>query len=377
MPMKESTSNNLKNIFGSLIFNKRAIECGRTLPWWAALIVFVLSVFIPVIPSLCNNATAKGSEFISEYTYNYENHLAADFMDLSIQGYTFEVTKSEATKKNMITFNQGGEQIPEETWDDTKPIVRYVNSITGEYELDVYFTYKGGTGSTTINDLINEIDFIYYWNNTTKECTPDEVEEWNMYNTDDQKTYYRPSYVILSTNYIYSEIVAPGANDYTYTFSGDWVNHPEGIELVSYFLTVQTDEETIYAPPTTLEEKDELLRNQEYLDGFRDNLKVSLNYSYISTKNQMTLYTTLIYEAIYITLTVFMGLLVYILTRGKRNYYHFLHHMTCQKINAWAALSCAILAMVIGWFAPNYGIVFYIIFLGIRIIWMSLRQLRQ
>ncbi|MCD8195161.1 MAG: hypothetical protein LUD22_02565 [Coprobacillus sp.] len=375
--MKETTSTNLKNIFGSLIFNKRAIECGRTLPWWSALIVFVLSVFIPVIPSLCNNALSKGESFLSEYTYNYENHLAGAFMDLSIDGYTITVDTSEATGKNIATLRQDGLIVSEESFDDHVPFATYVNSVSNEYEMQVFFTYKTGNGAETINDLITDISYTYYWNNTTGSCTQEDLDIWNNSHPMDQRTMYRPSILILSTNYIYAEIVAPGDDDYTYTYSGDWINYPSGTEIISEFLTVELEDGTLITPPTTEAEKDELLRNQEYLDGFTVSLKSMLNYGYISTKNQMTLYTTLIYEAIYITLTFFMGLLVYLLTRGKRNYYHFLKHMTCQKINAWAAFSPAVLAMALGWLAPNYGIVFYIIFIGIRIIWMSLRQLRQ
>ncbi len=376
--MKETTSTNLKNIFGSLIFNKRAIECGRTLPWWSALIVFVLSVFIPVIPSLCNNALAKGESFLSEYTYNYENHLAGAFMDMSIDGYTITVDKSDATGKNIATLRQDGNIVSEESYDDHTPFATYINSVTGEYEMMVFFTYRTGSGSETINDLISDISYTYYYSESIEICEgQDALDSHNQSFPMDQRTMYRPSLLLLSTNYIYAEIVAPGADDYTYTYSGDWVNYPSGTEIISTFLTVELDDGTIITPPTSEEEKDALLRNQDYLDAFTSSLKGMFNYGYISTKNQMTLYTTLIYEAIYITLTFFMGLLVYLLTRGKRNYYHFLRHMTCQKINAWAAFSPAVLAMALGWLAPNYGIVFYIIFLGIRIIWMSLRQLRQ
>ncbi len=410
--MKDSTKTTLKNVFGSLIRNNYAIECGKTLPWWSALIVFVLGVFLPVIPTMVYIGTGYGSSFLDNYSYGFEEHLTYLMSDLYMEGYEFIIENSAASGKNVMAAYKDGERMSNLTSDqfnDLEPIAAYIDDSSlykNNYDLLVYYTNRSNTSSPSISDMIGYLNCeasepgpVYLWGSETQEqTTADKVDESNAVNGTDYH-YYRPSYIIFSRDYIYVNIVTPTKDNIeTYqSFTGNWEHHTLGVDVVSDYLTttvsvssltnldtgsmsnvtINGDGTATITAANSQEELDMLMTCSSYLDGTTANWKVCFDDAYISGRNNSLLYSTLIYEAIYIALSIFMGLLIYLLTRGKKNYYRYLRATTCQKINAWAALSPGILGMLIGFFAPNYVVVFYVIFLGLRTMWMAMMQLRQ
>ncbi|MCD8203823.1 MAG: hypothetical protein LUB56_01695 [Coprobacillus sp.] len=407
--MKDSTKTTLKNVFGSLIRNKYAIECGKTLPWWTALIVFILGVFLPLIPTMVNIGTSYGSSFLDSYTYGFEEHLTYLMSDLHINGYEFKIENSAVDGNVMVAYKDGVRMsnLTSDEFDDSVPIAAYIDDSSiygGNYDLLIYYTNRSVSSTPSISDLIAdlngenpEFNYVYLWN-TQEATTIDLVDETN-YQYGTSYHYYRPSYVLFARDYVYVNIVTPTMdNAETYqSFTGNWAHHNEGVDVISDYLTTTVTTSSIgnldisemsnvtdngdgtvtISAANTEEELDSLMRCTSYLDGTRENWKICFDDAYITNRNYSLLYTSLIYEAIYIALSLFMGLLIYLLTRGKKNYYRYLRATTCQKINAWAALSPGILTMLIGFFAPNYAIVFYVIFIGLRTMWMAMMQLRQ
>ncbi|MCD8204317.1 MAG: hypothetical protein LUC16_00600 [Coprobacillus sp.] len=415
--MKDSTKTTLKNVFGSLIRNNYAIECGKTLPWWSALIVFILGVFLPVIPTMVYIGTGYGSSFLDSYSYGFEEHLTYLMNTLHYgdedgnNKYEFKIENSAADGNVMIAYRDGVRMsnLTSDEFDDLVPIAAYVDqsdTYKNNYDLLVYYTNRSNTSSPSISDMIGYLNCessdpgpVYLWGSETQErTTADAVDESNAVNGTDYH-YYRPSYIIFSRDYVYVNIVTPTKDNIdTYqSFTGNWAHHAEGIDVVSDYLTTTVPQSSLsnldltsmsnvtlnddgtatISAASTPEELDMMMKCTAYLDGTRANWKVCFDDAYISGRNTSLLYSTLIYEAIYIALSLFMGLLIYLLTRGKKNYYRYLRATTCQKINAWAALSPGILGMLIGFFAPNYVVVFYVIFLGLRTMWMAMMQLRQ
>ncbi|MCR4880242.1 MAG: hypothetical protein K5906_04740, partial [Bacilli bacterium] len=74
-------------------------------------------------------------------------------------------------------------------------------------------------------------------------------------------------------------------------------------------------------------------------------------------------------------LTLFLGLLMFLLTRGKRNFNNYLKWYQCMCISAWAAFTPGLLGLIFGFLMPAYAIMFFILFMGVRVMWLSMKQL--
>ena len=118
------------------------------------------------------------------------------------------------------------------------------------------------------------------------------------------------------------------------------------------------------------------LRNSTYTEGVLNNWKKTFNLTYENRKILNFWATSGIYYGIYLGLTVFMGLLIFLLTRGKKNPYNYLSILTCEKIEAWICFAPAILGMIVGFIFANFAVMAYIMLLGLRTMWLTMKQLR-
>lgn len=73
-----------------------------------------------------------------------------------------------------------------------------------------------------------------------------------------------------------------------------------------------------------------------------------------------------------------MGLMVFILTRGKRNAYRIFKFWECQKIAYWATISPAILSLIFGFITGGSSLfnIWFVMFFGIRTMWLSMKSLK-
>ena len=93
--MTAKTKHTLKLLFGNLVNNNIAIEGAKTLPWWVATLMFVIGSFLPVIPIMVNASKTKGQDFVSSYTYSYDQGLVTCGVELKNEDlYKFEVKES-------------------------------------------------------------------------------------------------------------------------------------------------------------------------------------------------------------------------------------------------------------------------------------------
>ena len=118
------------------------------------------------------------------------------------------------------------------------------------------------------------------------------------------------------------------------------------------------------------------MRNSDFVAAVQKNMNKVYDNAYLTTKqNSFTLYT-LVFYGVYVVLIAFMGLMIFLLTRGKRNPMNYMTFWLSTKIAAWATISPAILALILGFLLTNFATMFFIILFGVRIMWLSMRQLR-
>lgn len=366
--MKARTKENLGYIFGGLFSNQKAINGAKHNAWWVALIMFILGVILPVVPLTVTVANSYGSSFLAANTYGYEDQITEASLNLYNDGYKFEVVENNGVRELKGTLN--GSDI---TSDETKPIYEVKptsGSQKGEISFQVYYSERTFTKSNNIKDLVDNLVAKRYITGSTLEPSTD-VEATESADSEVQETYYRPSFILLFRGGSYEYIAKPQTYEVAANQSGDWKNTEVGTNLLERVLTVEG-----YKLPTNDSEIDTLVRDTNYVNGVLNNWKQIYNESYLATKNSALLYQSLLFLGIYAILVLFMGLMVFLLTRGKRNSFNYLTFWTCEKIAMWASLSPGLLAMILGFMLPSYAVMFFIILVGIRIMWLSMKQLR-
>ena len=340
-PMNPKTKKFLSNFFFGLFSNDHAIEGSKSNPWWVALIILLVSIIIPVIPITVSASRAYGASFLDSYTYRFDQNIATVTKKMILEGKEFTINEN-----HLLAYNGT-------ITDDSQPVATHVNTSTNQYELMVYYTNKP---KNEMSAYIQSIDNIKYIINTTSVSTSEE------------NIRYAPSYVVLYQEGIYTRLnkedsieVGPGA--FT-NYTTDWNNFEVGYQLLKGSLP----------EGKTATQVD--LNNSKDVSSIFNNWKEYYNKVFITQKNYNTLMSSLLFLGIYFALAIVMGLLVFLLTRGKNNMFNYLKFMDCQKIVAWATLSPAILAMIVGFIFANFAQMAFIILMGLRIMWISMKQLR-
>ena len=99
------------------------------------------------------------------------------------------------------------------------------------------------------------------------------------------------------------------------------------------------------------------------------------NDSYINQRVKTFWMNSGLYYGIYLVLGVFMGLMIFLLTRGKANPNRGLTFWITTKISWIACVAPAILAMIAGFFWSMAAGLGFIVLFGLRIMWLSMRSL--
>ena len=347
--MRQNTKYNLKNIFGSTLSNQCAIDAARTLPWWSSLIVLLLGVLLPIIPLVVAVANTHGSNYINTTNYGLDRDLTSLTLQMHNEGKKFVVDDEK-----LLHYYENDVEVIRNAPADQEPIATYTNSVTNQYELNIYYTGRESSDNPNVNDLITYAAGLKYVKGGTTAKTEDDKDE----------DCYTPSFVILHTRgivevtYKHDSITAVSSS-----YAGDWEYTKSGEDLLERMLTVEGME----IPPE--------VKSLDYIDGVFNNYKVLFDECYTTTIHRMYILNSTVYFGVYLGLVLLLGLLIFALTRGKNNPNRYLKWYQCQFIMYWSCFAPGLLAMVFGFLLTQYAMMFFIVFMGLRSMWMSMRQL--
>lgn len=363
-PMSPETKNNLKNIFGSLYSNQRAIDAARHNPWWAALIVFILSICIPVVPIVTSGMNQYGSSVISNSKYGFDITGTAFAMDMIGNDIDLKVND----KHQLVDVNDSWEA--KYGYDNETVQYAYINENSKQYDLLVYYTHKKGSDFKTFQEEIGKNRYeIGSTNKFIDVVLPSSSSEDSSTSEDVKPEPYIPTFILMNQDYFIINIFKPNSTVSATSMAGDYLTMEEGTSIASFALENGFDK-------TKYENKNDYLSDSTYVEKVTKNWANFLDESFITTRNTSTMYSSLLTLGIYFALTFFLGLMIFLLTRGKRNVFHILTFLECQKINAWASFTPALLALILGFILPQGAMMFYIVLTGVRIMWLSMKQLR-
>ncbi len=362
--MKEKTKYTLKTFFASLIKNESAIDGAKNAPWWIAIVLFVLGSFLPIIPIMVNASKTYGASFLSGTTYGYEQAIATCSVDLKSNNYKFIVEENQlvAYKDDTALVNTWLPREGEELASDLTPVSYYDTVMEGVHcrSLNVFYSSRPYSGKVdSITTLVTAIDKTRYVKNTAEVYDAETYPEVNA-----ESGTYVPSYLILYKGGIYSKIYKAGtsvASVGSYVGS-DWKNnHLVDNDLLKTVLQVENVAQNVL--------------DANYVSGVLTNWKDVFNDSYKTQKIKSFWFSSGLYYGIYLVLGAFMALMMFLLTRGKNNPNKNYTFWLTFKISCWIILSPAILAMILGFIWAQAAGLGYIVLIGLRTMWLSMRQL--
>ena len=346
--MKERSKDLLRNSFGSLISNERALAAAKTAPIWLTLIMFFLAVLLPIIPITTYYASQSGSSIVSANSYGLKKTVASFALEMYKDDKSLVVGEDK-----LLTFADG----------DQDPIYTYKNELTNLTELRVYkIAIESREGKNAFLKGIDE------YKETVTEANTE---------TSTEATYSKPSFMVFFKDAYFLRIVKPGTATAIAELTGDYKSFKANTDLFKSFIEIK--DKTIEKPANSAAIKNLLATDQSVEDGIFNNYKSFLNNTYKTGKERNTLNGTLIFGGIYLGLSLLMALIIWLMTRGKNNPFNYMSLLMTFKIESWISVAPALIGLLLGLILPmamSIKMMFFIAPLGFRVMFLLTKQLR-
>ena len=345
--MKARTKEIIRDGFGSLVSNASAMRGAKAGPLWLTLVMFFLAIFLPIIPIFVQQVSTNGSTFLDSYSYNLDRTVTGTALKLKNERNT-EFTIGE---DHLLTIQENGVGVNFNDYGSDYIYASYISfegTVHPEYELVVYLS-TAETDKEKEN-FINEVSLINFaWNST--------------YRTDAMTSIYHPNMIVIFRSGIFVRTYADNATNYiSSSFIGDFKTIAPGTNYLEKLLTVDGVAQNLY--------------DVNYTNGVYANFKKLMDKSYETLKIKNTGLTCLLYFGIFFGASLLMGLLMFLLTRGKNNPNNYFSLWLCLKIQGRLSFCPGLITMIIGFFLTSQIPLFMIMLLGLRVMWISMKELR-
>ena len=346
----------LGSLFKGIISNQACIDGSKDSPWWVAAILLVFSVILPLLPNFVRLGQVPGSSFISSYNYNFDTQLSSFVYN------KFQVGEEFIVEKNVLHYYDGDVEkefvTPTEAYfTNYEDEFRYHDDASHQVGLRV-FIWNNENVSKNVKYLLNQ-EFIV---GTEDPATGAEGE----------KTYIPNLLVITQKTFAVSLYKAKTTTSAQTSLGGfDWTHTSNKVGLIERLMGAAKDDTT-----GVLDTEASFINT--YRESVLKEFKKICNEAYLNQRTTAMWTTTGIYGAIYAGVVLFLGLMVFVLTRSKDNPYKYLNVWHCQKISWWAAFTPAVLGAILSlMFGTNaIGQMAFILLISVRVMWLSMKQLR-
>ena len=339
----------------SLINNDACIEGGRTKRWFFAIIFAVLSLVLAVLPIMVTSLQAQGSDFTAgNYLYNYDNAIVA-FSDSLADNNLSMVVREDANGRFLAVDKSQWETAY--TANAYKQYVHLNNDSKVDFE--VYYTEAVGQ------------EFVDYYTLVSQNKSPIDGS-WR----EAADTARSTSYLIFGRERMVGQLFQPGNTTALSGVSGDYLKLDLGFDFKS-LATVEIDGVTyVTSHDDKFSEPNGFLSIDAYRSQIQNRWNDVYDAVYYNTKMVTARDSTLIMLGVDALLIFFMGLMIFILTRGKRNPFRIYTFWETQKIAYWASFTPSLLALIFGFIFTEYAVMIFVMLIGVRIMWMSMKSLK-
>lgn len=361
-PMNPRAKSVLINSFKGIISNQACIDNGKEAPWWLAIIFFLFAIIIPLIPSHVQLSKAYGASFFNNGAYETDRGLANLSYTLNSKNSKLEVLNGmmHYYKEGSSTSFSGTDEMVNVTGEFDRYYVEEGVEKVEHYTEYTFFVLFSTESDEMIQNIVKQHQYVM--RSTTPYDLNDPVHV--------EKGYYVPSYLILKPDTIMMSIQKMHTHDRISSTPAylDWKHTANTDNLVAAFLSGLDTSVTLSV----------FLSNANNVNTVYERWKGIFNDAYITQKEAVKWNTTLIYLGVYAGLMVFLGLMLFLLTRGKNNPFRSLNFWVTQKIGYFLSFTPAVLALIIGFIIPANVIsqMAFIMLVSLRVMWASMRQLR-
>ena len=304
---------NIKLFFTSLISNNACIDAGRKKPWYAAIILFFISIVLSVVPSSVLELRKHGDKNFDSTTFLTNEAVTLFAKDLQKPEY----------EGKMVVVKEDKES----------------NLVSSEFEECYYFDLANGQKAGYA--------FTYCGNNqvTTRIS---QFEEANV------------SFFIFTRDSLYISVMDPA--------NLSQAKRVLNLTCINAYKKVGENEiKQSYVAGENLTES---------LDSTWANWKTLIRKFYNQTRLKAAGMQLAIMSAINVGIVLIMGFMVWVLTRGKNNPYRMFNVWESYKIVFWAGLTPALLTCGLGFLIKTFASTLFPLLLGVRVMWLSMKSLR-
>lgn len=305
---------NVKLFFTTLISNNACIDAGRKKPWYAAIILFLISIILSVVPSSVLELRKHGDKNFDNSTYLTNQAVTLFAKDLQKTEYKGKMYVVKDSKKESHLESTPFEEC-------------YYFDIANGQQAGYAFTY---CGNEQVNTRIAQF------------------QEANV------------SFFIFTRDTIVISILDPA----NLSQSKRILN----LTCINAYKKVGENE---------IKESYEVGNNPtETANLTWANWKALVRKFYNQTRLKAAGMQLAIMSAINVGIVLIMGFMIWILTRGKNNPYRIFNVWESYKIVFWAGVTPAILTCGLGFLIKTFASTLFPLLLGVRVMWLSMKSLR-
>lgn len=357
---------NIKFLFSTLISNDRCIEGGTKKPWYAAICVAIVACIIAVIPTMVSYFTRSGASFFSGQNYSLDTSLTEFEKALHDENVSMKIEDNKLTVKEedwkKVCKDKDGNQadfyghyytvkesklVTEEGSSEAKPVMKDVTHC----DLAVYYVSDAKLAGSSLYNYITTVILAKNDPNTGLNTV---------------ETAWSTNLIVFGEESFVAFKQPSGTASYKAAMQG------------KYDFAEKFDLKNLYSENMKGEAYEHIYGTAAHRDDVLEAYKGFFAASYESTKIALAWQYTGIAFAINVGLVFLYGLLIFLMTRGKKtNPFHVLTFWQTQKISYWESLAPGILSLIgfIPLFA-NFTMFLFLFLMGARTMWMSTRQLR-
>lgn len=374
----------------SLFKNDAAIEGGRKAPWWMAVILFVASIIIASIPTMITQGSSRGDSVFTGSQYQTDIGLVKFGEALNEQGVNLVYDKDA---NGEFVLNNTGEVFKDKFTD--KISLSSIDDSSVDFH---YYSFSQLRARTVTNATTNEPEeilesFEYLRVYYTADITKSFAVSGKTYNAFEKLNHYlanlTPDMVAASSDAnlkVTSHIILGKSNLVVRIYNptdifplpGNGTSAITAVRAVSGY-TSGLKEATNLTAFVSQDTQGNLINatDREYVTKVQANWKKLINVTHEPVKIATFWESTAFMILLNFIITLFIGLIFFITTRGKYNPNRDIKFIESIKIGAWLALSPALITLILG---PLLGsmlggntIMIYIMTLGMRSVWVSMK----
>lgn len=341
--MNPETKHKILTGLKTLINNDACVEAGRFYNPFLAVGLAILSVILAVIPTFVSNINIHpSSSILGTSSYNLENQLA-DFENAMTENLV-HLRVDENGNLQSENFSALTDASPVYEEDGTTPILNSYRHVNTAHGRDDFYAFLLADDA-----LVN--DFIASHSIAKGVRTAEEGREGETYSYGVNTIVFSPTRFTL---YTYARLSTTRANGSFVIYS---LEDMKGIDLATAHGNSSYTEN-----PT------------QYIAEVRAAWQFLLEKGYTPTRIRTAWANTGIFAGIDTGVILLMGLLLFIITRGKKNPYRIFSLWATEKTAYWAAPAPGILALGLGFLLQNIiGVYSFIFLYGLRMMWMTMK----